>query len=75
MGVRVELSTNKKENIKYPCLMINKSKNCIILMIDDGTGTILWDANPRWVGHFREKYWVMGCYEPFNGILSLSSEQ
>ena len=75
MGVKVELSTNKKENIRYPCLMINDFKNCIILMTSDGTGTILWDANPRWIGHFQEKHWDMDYFEPFTGTLSLSNEQ
>lgn len=75
MVVKVELSTNKKENIKYPCLMINYFKSCIVLMTSDGTGTVLWDEIPNWVGRFKEEHWEMDYFEPFTGTLSLSNEK
>lgn len=75
MGVKVELNTYKNENIKYPCLMINYFKSCIVLMTASGTGTILWNADPKLVGCFREKHWKMDHFEPYTGTLSLSNEK
>lgn len=76
MGVKVELSTDKKiEEINYPCLMINDVKDCIVLMTSDRTGTILWHVDPKWVGLFKERYWLMSYFKPYDETLTLSNEQ
>ena len=68
----------KKEEIKYPCLMEYKtsSANYVVLFSGRNEGTVIWNINPSHeygVGDFSSQF-IGSKFTPFKGTITLSND-
>ena len=72
--MKVTVKENKVEQeTKFPCLMISKESERIVLFEEDGRGTLLVDISGIYTLG-SSSGWVMQGFKPFNGTIELSNE-
>ena len=70
--ITVKVDENEKDTeIEYPCLMISKINQTIILFTDYRDGTVVREGIGESVG-YHSSSWVMGGFKPFKGSITLS---
>lgn len=75
--MKVEVNnTEKNEEIKFPCLIIYKGTNLIILMQEDLSGTVLSNGSSGWRNGEYSDYFGLSLKEikPFKGSVTLSND-
>lgn len=60
--------------VEFPKLMKHNREELIILFLDYGKGTVVFDCNRTNIG-YQSSTWPMGEYADFNGKVTLSNEE
>ena len=63
----------KKPAITYPCLMISTWNGTVVLFTADSKGTCVHAGGGDDLGGHLTS-WVMCCFIPFNGTITLSND-
>lgn len=69
--------TEKKPEIKFPCLMISSTSDTIVLFFDNKEGTVVWcledSSTDCEVGEYYDG-WNMNIFSPYTGTVTLSND-
>lgn len=63
----------KKPAITYPCLMRGTRNGSVVLFTGDEKGTCVHAEGANVLGEYSD-IWIMDCFEPFNGTITLSND-
>jgi len=75
MKVIVNEKTDRRDDVKYPCLMINQDTQAVALFTKKNTGVMLKCSvsSLNTVGEYSTTW--ADCFTPFHGDITLDNDQ
>lgn len=74
--MKITVNEEKGKNlVEYPCLMVSKDGDIVILFVSEGRGLVINALGDcEWgIGAYYDD-WTMSRFEPFNGSITLSND-